>query len=371
MFITQSAKNPPLFEKSKKFWNQRFGPGMPREIVNDVMKYESAHDFTREQVNLYPKTIYVRDKMHYAGIETKAAYCFPMIRKHLNKAWEVVESGPTIDLESSEGTENNPLDISETGVTVQEIKLLASLLSDEDHKTIKNLTNAQVTRLDECTVQLMMDTYKWLYVGRTRIGDETGHQIECQFLGKNIKTDGYREKYMINAGFTSRIDVVNNDQCSFVEAIEVEIPEASTFATYHRFEYEAPRENTVMGCFIFQPGNSYYGFHGMYIITKQPWDEGSAVELAKQGQDERISTNIKPFYHIDSSTPGTKIRYTTQTYFKSDTALRKLKVTYHLDFPLGADLDEEQEKLEQQCQAHYQNYLKSVKEEEGLYTDEK
>lgn len=175
MFITQSAKNPPLFEKSKKFWHQRFGPGMPREIVNDVMKYESAHDFIKEQVHMYPETVFIRDKKNYAGVETRTAYCFPAIRKKLNKAWEVVESGPTIDPDQSEGTENNPLDISDLGVTLQEIKLLCMLLSDKDHKQVKNLTNEQVTRLDACTVQLLMDTYKWLYVGRTRIGDETGH----------------------------------------------------------------------------------------------------------------------------------------------------------------------------------------------------
>lgn len=200
---------------------------------------------------MYPETVFIRDKKNYAGVETRTAYCFPAIRKKLNKAWEVVESGPTIDPDQSEGTENNPLDISDLGVTLQEIKLLCMLLSDKDHKQVKNLTNEQVTRLDACTVQLLMDTYKWLYVGRTRIGDETGHQIECQFLGKNIKTDGYREKYMIDAGFTSKIDVVHNDQCSFVESLEVKVPENSTFATYHRFDYERPAENTVMGCFIF------------------------------------------------------------------------------------------------------------------------
>lgn len=175
MFITQSAKNPPLFEKSKKFWHQRFGPGMPREIVNDVMKYESAHDFIREQVHQYPPTVYLRDKKNYAGCDTRAIYCFPAIRKKLNKAWEVSESGPVVDQDNSEGTEGNPLDISDVGVTLQEIKLLCLLLSDEDHKSVKNLTNAQVTRLDACTRQLLMDTYKWLYVGRTRLGDETGH----------------------------------------------------------------------------------------------------------------------------------------------------------------------------------------------------
>lgn len=149
--------------------------------------------------------------------------------------------------------------------------------------------------------------------------------------------------------------------------MEVEIPENISFATYHRFDYETPAENTVLGCFVFNPGFSYYGFHGMYVITEQPFDEGNAVTLAQQNVEERLEANIKPYYQIDSSTPTTRIRYSTQTYFDTDTTLRRLKVTYHFDFPLGTNLDEEQEKLEKRCQEHYQQHLASEKAEQELH----
>lgn len=58
-----------------------------------------------------------------------------------------------------------------------------------------------------------MDTYRWLYVGRTRLGDNTGSQIEVIFYGKDkhCHEPGRRESYEINAGFTEKFDEDSDD----------------------------------------------------------------------------------------------------------------------------------------------------------------
>ena len=60
------------------------------------------------------------------------------------------------------------------------------LLSDKEHESVKNLTAKQVKSLDDCATKLKIDAYQWLYIGRSRKGDQTGHQIEATFYGKNL-----------------------------------------------------------------------------------------------------------------------------------------------------------------------------------------
>ena len=49
------------------------------------------------------------------------------------------------------------------------------IMSEEDHRSVKNLTAEKVNQLDQLVRELRLDIHKYLYVGRTRIGDETGH----------------------------------------------------------------------------------------------------------------------------------------------------------------------------------------------------
>ena len=72
-----------------KWWHCRFGPGMPQEIVHDVMRYSVAHDFMKEFKKMYPEKLYVSNGSHYAAVDTRTAYCFCTIRKKLAKAWEI------------------------------------------------------------------------------------------------------------------------------------------------------------------------------------------------------------------------------------------------------------------------------------------
>lgn len=61
-----------------------------------------------------------------------------------------------------------------------------TLIDETEHQNIKNLTGEQVNRLDEATFKLKMDTQRYLYSGRSRHGDESGHQLECIFYGKDV-----------------------------------------------------------------------------------------------------------------------------------------------------------------------------------------
>lgn len=63
------------------------------------------------------------------------------------------------------------MDISDLGVPLHEFKLLNMLLSEEDHLKVKNLNEYQVKSLDEWAVKLKLDISRWLYVGRSRMGD--------------------------------------------------------------------------------------------------------------------------------------------------------------------------------------------------------
>lgn len=80
-----------------KWWHARFGPGMPQEVINDVMRFSPAHDFMKEYKKMYPKKVYVRSDKDYVEVDTSTAFCFPLIRKKLVKAWDIDMSGPSID----------------------------------------------------------------------------------------------------------------------------------------------------------------------------------------------------------------------------------------------------------------------------------
>ena len=139
-FMDMQTYDPALFRRSMKWWHSRFGPGMPQEIINDVMRFSSAHDFMKEYKRMYPEQVYVMSGKYYVTVECRTAFCFASIRKKLVKAWEISSGGPSIDPEQSEGTFNRPLDISDLSIPLADFKLLNMILSDGEHGSIKNLT---------------------------------------------------------------------------------------------------------------------------------------------------------------------------------------------------------------------------------------
>lgn len=82
---------------------------------------------------LYPQKIFFRSGKEFIEVDCKTAFCFAAIRKKLVRAWEISSTGPTIDKDSSEGTVNNPLDISDLQIPLSDFKILNMLLSDEFH----------------------------------------------------------------------------------------------------------------------------------------------------------------------------------------------------------------------------------------------
>jgi hypothetical protein len=77
------------------------------------------------------------------------------------------------------------LDISDLQIPLSDFKLLNMILNDDEHGDVKNLTASKVQALDEWAVKLKLDTYLYLYIGRTRIGDDTGYQVEVIFYGQD------------------------------------------------------------------------------------------------------------------------------------------------------------------------------------------
>jgi hypothetical protein len=130
------------------WWHGRYGPGMPQEIINDVMRYSPAFDFMKEAKKLYPEKVFVRQGLQYVEIETRTAFKFAAVRKLLVRAWEITATGPSIDTEESDGTLSKPLDISDLEIPLADFKLLNMIMSDSDHSKIENLTAEKVDALD-------------------------------------------------------------------------------------------------------------------------------------------------------------------------------------------------------------------------------
>ena len=83
--------------------------------------------------------------MRYVEVETKTAFHFGAIRKLLVESWQFTEAGPTFTSDKSEGSLENPLDISSLGIPLSDFKLLNMILSENEHASIKNLEARKVT----------------------------------------------------------------------------------------------------------------------------------------------------------------------------------------------------------------------------------
>ena len=224
---------------------------MPKEIVNDVMRYSSAYDFMKEYKKMYPSHIYVMSGEHYVEVECKTAYGFALIRKKLIKAWDINVMGPKIDQETSEGTFQRPLDITDLGIPLSDFKLLNMILSDKDHTQIKNLTAQKVKELDDWVVKLKLDINRWLYIGRTRLGDETGSQIEVIYHGQDRVSLDVNKPYDLDDGFNKRSIVGGKVQHSYYDSLTVDMPTNMTWVTFHKTYHGKPPDNTSMSSFFF------------------------------------------------------------------------------------------------------------------------
>lgn len=89
-------------------------------------------------------------------------------------AWNIQGNGPTVEATNRPGNEENPLDISSLGVELSLFKLANMIISDTEYDAVQNLTWKKVSELDQLTENLMLDIHRAVYIGRTRLGDETG-----------------------------------------------------------------------------------------------------------------------------------------------------------------------------------------------------
>lgn len=228
---------------------------MPSEIIFDVMRYTAANDFMAQCKSMYPEYIYVMSGMQYVSVECRTAFYFAAIRKKFCKAWEISLNGPSIDVDDSEGTLTRPLDISDLGISLADFKLLNMLLSDKDHSSIKNLTAEKVDELDKWMVKLKLDTYRFLYIGRTRVGDETGNQVETIFYGRDRRAPAVRDegvaRYKVVAGFDEKFDLIYYENWNYYESLAVKLPENMTWITSHRASHAKPLvKNSSTSVFI-------------------------------------------------------------------------------------------------------------------------
>lgn len=108
-----------------------------------------------------------------------------------------------------------------------------------------------MNELDKWAVKLNLDTHRYVYIGRTRYGDDTGYQVECIFYGKDRNCLETHVKYEIEAGFNKRFDIHSDDQHSYYNSLEIQMPKDMTWVTFHKSAHAEPRSNTSMSTFIF------------------------------------------------------------------------------------------------------------------------
>lgn len=230
---------------------------------------------------MYPPTLFVRVGKHYAEVNTKAAYSFVTIRKKLMYAWQVDENGPKIDKGWSEGIQTRPLDITDLGVTLQDFKLLTMLIDDEDHQNVLNLTGEQVNSLDESTEKLKIDTYRYLYSGRSRLGDESGTQLECVFYGKNVSTKEASGPYPYN-------NIIDNSGFTYIDSLAFTLPDSLKAILYHKVSFKDPG-NTFIRIFNIMKDNVSVNVLTDYAKDKWTMKAVNTVENAERDIDARIA----------------------------------------------------------------------------------
>ena len=76
----------------------------------------------------------------------------------------------------------------------------------------------------------------------------------------------------------------------------------------------------------------------------------NSVKFGKMDEQDRLRTifNSEQIYNVEAMLPSTKIRYLGGCHYGVE-YVKDLRITMIVDYPFGADLDKEQEFLEQQA----------------------
>jgi hypothetical protein len=79
----------------------------------------------------------------------------------------------TGDPDKRVGQINNPLDISDFDLDPLYIKIVAQLISFEDHQNVPSLTKECIKKCDKVVESLMLDRQRAVYFARSRALDQT------------------------------------------------------------------------------------------------------------------------------------------------------------------------------------------------------
>lgn len=99
----------------------------------------------------------------------------------------------------------------------------------------------------------MFDTLRYIYIGRTRLNDESGNQLEVVFHGRdrkapstaprgNLKNDRLKNKYHMSPMWKDLFVKVVNHNHSYYETLEYKLPEEMTCLTYQKLYHSPPIE---------------------------------------------------------------------------------------------------------------------------------
>lgn len=329
---------------------------MPAEVVNEVLKQKAnAYDFTYDQIGAYPDRLFVRVDGQYLDVSTKSAYNFQTIRGKLMKWWQVTENGPVIDPNWSQGIEARPLDITDLNVSLSDFKIIMMLIHDEEHKQVKNLTGEVVDRLDKAVKNMRLDANRFLYNGRSRVGDETGSQMEVTFFGKNVSTKG--------ATFSVDFEnLVENKSFRYAFSLEFKLPEDFSCVLEQKLEFKKPKANTFIRIFNHFPDNvciNNMADSKEEVVKKI---EISALDLADKSEEERQQAHLRSLFQLEDFMPGVLHQYGTFGTPNSPGVLEYMRLVLKLDFPTSLDRNVVKEKLEKICKKFKDEAIESQKE---------
>lgn len=103
-------------------------------------------------------------------LTSEEAYSFSVLRQKLiNEPMDVDRrADDTSDPDSRVGQRLNPLDISDLELDPVYIKIVAQLISFDDHKNVPSLTQEDIKECDKVVERLMLDRQRAVYFSRSR-----------------------------------------------------------------------------------------------------------------------------------------------------------------------------------------------------------
>jgi len=77
-----------------------------------------------------------------------------------------------------------------------------------------------------------------------------------------------------------------------------------------------------------------------WIEQRNSFEMGDAVMMAQLDEFSRVASimSAKPYYQMESLLPSAKVQYCGQSLW-DNTQLRDYRVTMHIDFPYGIDIE--------------------------------